>query len=89
MEENETAMKRYALPNLSDLPESYASNTRPIEDAEKAKRRSAVETANGDQRGSGIHVTPLLHGLQERFIAGELTTEEAVAELKKHYGFNC
>ena len=61
------------------------SKSTPSDVAEQERRRFAVETARGNQRAEGIHVTPRLRALQERFIAGELSSEEVIAELKRPY----
>ncbi len=53
----------------------------PIDDAEKARRRFAMESANGTQRAAGFHVDAFLHQLQERYIDGELSIEECIAKL--------
>ncbi len=55
-----------------------------IEDAEKARRRFAVDNARGNQRG--LHFSLFMYGLEARYIDGELSNEDVIAELDRHYG---
>ncbi|MBH2035338.1 MAG: antitoxin VbhA family protein [Pseudomonadales bacterium] len=53
---------------------------------EYAKRLAAVRYARATSALEGIRPTELLLELQTRFLAGEITIEESIAEARRHYG---
>ena len=54
--------------------------------ATQAQRRQATADAVAIARIAGGEITPEMAALNERWIAGELTTDEVIAELARLYG---
>jgi len=52
---------------------------------ERAKRQRAVDFARGSVRFEGFILSPEVEELNRRFIEGELTSEEHVAETLRLY----
>ncbi|QHN03490.1 hypothetical protein FTO74_09010 [Granulicella sp. WH15] len=48
-----------------------------IDPAERARRIAAVQSATGHLRMEGMYASPLALALQQRYIDGEITLEEA------------
>jgi hypothetical protein len=56
-----------------------------ISDAERAKRKAAVDYARGSVRLEGFVVSEFAEDLNRRFVSGELTSEQVTASLLAHY----
>jgi len=52
---------------------------------ERAKRQCAVDSARGSVRFEGFILGPEVEELNRRFIEGELTSDEHVAETRRLY----
>jgi len=59
--------------------------TEQISAEERTKRQCAVDFARGSVRFEGFILGPEVEELNRRFIAGELTSEEHVAEILRLY----
>ncbi len=57
----------------------------PITDAERARRRSALDGAIGNLRGEGMYVSPQDKPLHEAYVNGVMTSAEVIAELDRRY----
>ena len=58
-----------------------------ISEAEKARRRAAIDYARGSVRLEGFVVSDFAESLNQRFINGEITRVELTAALKLHHSF--
>jgi hypothetical protein len=68
-----------------ELPGATASRG-GISEAEKARRRAAIEYARGSVRLEGFVVSDFAESLNERFINDEISRAELTAALKRHHG---
>lgn len=57
-----------------------------ISEAEQQRRASYVASANGHSAMEGQFGSPLLDSLQARYVAGEISSQDAIHELNKRYG---
>jgi hypothetical protein len=55
----------------------------PITQEERESRREEVDTASRSVRLEGFILDPDIVALNERYVAGELTSEELTAAIKK------
>ena len=53
---------------------------------ERAKRLEAVRYARATSALEGARPSPLVQDLQAKWINGEITIDEAIAEALRHYG---
>ncbi|MBX9714888.1 MAG: antitoxin VbhA family protein [Pseudomonadaceae bacterium] len=53
---------------------------------ERAKRLEAVQYARATNALEGARPSPLVQDLQVKWINGEITIEESIAEALRHYG---
>ena len=60
-------------------------STPAISAEERAKRQRAVDFARGSVRFEGFILSPEVEELNRRFIEGELTSNEHVAETRRLY----
>lgn len=72
-----------ARADAAGLPPAYEpyfsmSQTMPVEEVLKLRRREMVEQVNANQRLEGYEPDEQLTQLQERFVVGELTTTEMI-----------
>jgi hypothetical protein len=67
----------------------YASGKPGISEEERAKRKSEVDFARGSCRFEGLVLRPELEAINERYIAGEINSDEhtqlCIAETKRKY----
>ena len=56
--------------------------TTPITDAERAERRAAAERALASLRLENLEPTASAKAIVERYISGEITTDELVQEVQ-------
>jgi hypothetical protein len=56
-----------------------------ISDAERAKRKAAVDYGRGTVRLEGFVESDFAEGLNRRYIDGEITRQEKTAALLAHY----
>ena len=64
---------------------SEGNNAPPISAEERTKRQRAVDFARGSVRYEGFILGPEVEELNRRFIEGELTSDEHVAEIRRLY----
>ena len=57
-----------------------------ISDEERQRRQEADSYAWGSVRLEGCIPSPECDAISARFVNGEITTEEAIFLIKKHYG---
>ena len=57
-----------------------------IDEAERARRKAAVDYARGSVRLEGFELSAFAEELNRRYIAGEITRAEKTAALLAHYG---
>ena len=57
-----------------------------ITDEERARRQKAVTTARDSVRLEGFELAPDIDALNARYVAGELTSEELTAAIKRAVG---
>jgi hypothetical protein len=60
--------------------------TPPIADAERLRRQKAVEYARGSVRLEGFALDADIEALNQRYVNGELTSEELTAAIKRAVG---
>jgi hypothetical protein len=60
--------------------------TPPIADAERLRRQKAVEYARGSVRLEGFVLDADIEALNQRYVNGELTSEELTAAIKRAVG---
>ncbi|RYD23027.1 MAG: hypothetical protein EOP89_12290 [Lysobacteraceae bacterium] len=60
-------------------------STQAISGEERARRQRAVDFARGSVRYEGFILGPEVEELNRRFIEGELTSDEHVAEILRLY----
>ena len=74
------------------VPKQFPPRSAPakpvVNAAGQERRASHVASANGHSAMEGQFGSPLLDSLQERYVAGELTIEQSIAEAKRHYGID-
>ena len=58
----------------------------PIADAERLRRQKAVEYARGSVRLEGFVLDADIEVLNQRYVNGELTSEELTAAIKRALG---
>lgn len=73
---------------LKKFPPQSAPAKPSVSAAEQERRASHVASANGHSAMEGQFGSPLLDSLQARYVAGELTIEQSIAEAKRHYGID-
>ena len=59
-----------------------AGITKPITDQERAERQARVERAIASVRLEGLEPTDAAKAIFDRYVAGELTTGEMVAQIR-------
>ncbi len=59
-----------------------AGSIKPITDQERAERQSRVARAVASVRLEGLEPTDAAKAVFDRYVAGELTTEEMAAEIR-------
>ncbi|MBI3680690.1 MAG: antitoxin VbhA family protein [Acidobacteria bacterium] len=59
-----------------------AGSVKPITDQERAERRARVARAVASVRLEGIEPTDAATAVFDRYVAGDLTTEEMAAEIR-------
>jgi polyribonucleotide nucleotidyltransferase len=76
----QSAIERAKAAGLPPAYEIYVamSEAMPVEEAQKQRRREMVDQVNAIQRLEGYEPDEQLAQLQERFVAGELTTTEMI-----------
>lgn len=57
----------------------------PISDAERARRKKAVDYGRGSVRLEGFVLSPEIEELNRRYVKGELSSEQLTAAILKHY----
>jgi Antitoxin VbhA len=60
--------------------------TPPIAEAERVRRQKAVEYARGSVRLEGFVLDADIEALNQRYVNGELTSEELTAAIKRAVG---
>ena len=68
------------------FPPMAAPKKPAISEAEQQRRASYVASANGHSAMEGQFGSPLLDSLQARYVAGEISSQDAIHELNKRYG---
>ncbi len=71
--------------NVRVKPEPETGKPKTIDEAERARRRAAVEYAIGSVRLEGFEPSEFAKELDRRYIAGEITRAEKTAALLAHY----
>jgi hypothetical protein len=66
--------------------EPESGKRKMIDEAERARRKAAVEYAIGSVRLEGFEPSEFAKELDRRYIAGEITGPEKTATLLAHYG---
>ncbi len=59
---------------------------RPISDDERHRRQKAVDYARGSVRLEGFIISPDIEALNQRYVDGELTSDELTAAIKRAVG---
>ncbi len=57
-----------------------------ITEEERARRQKAVTTGRDSVRLEGFHLPPEVEALNARYVAGELTSDELTAAIKRAVG---
>jgi hypothetical protein len=57
-----------------------------ITEAERARRKEAIDFARGSVRLEGFHLGPDVEELNRRYIAGEMSSDEHSAAIRKSCG---
>jgi hypothetical protein len=80
------------MSTATTVPRTFPPKSAParptLSAAEQERRASHVASANGHSAMEGQFGSPLLDSLQERYVAGELTIEQSIAEAKRQYGID-
>jgi hypothetical protein len=61
--------------------------TQPISDDERARRQTAVDYARGSVRLEGFVLDADIEALNDRYLNGELTSEQLTAAIKRAVGW--
>jgi hypothetical protein len=60
-----------------EFPAPVPAAAPQIDAAERARRTAAVQSATGHLRMEGLYASPMALALEQRYIDGEITLEEA------------
>ena len=71
---------------MDDIVRTPAELPKTISDAERARRKAAIDYARGSIRLEGFVVSPTVDDLSRRYVDGEITLEEHSAAIRRRHG---
>lgn len=76
----------YTAATKEDVLDQPTPATQPISDDERARRQKAVDYARGSVRLEGFVLDADIEALNQRYVNGELTSEQLTAAIKRPVG---